>query len=423
MIKREHIKQAIDQIAERSPEIGYSLNEMLGMGIIDSPSEPAVSEDRENLHFLFDGEKVLVNRVLFFNQGTVPIEQGLLIKYGEAMEKDQLQDRAVPSSYKEASQKIHEAGLRLVVTHEIDYAIARTQKQGFSRELIGRLQAIKEGGSALEPMVLYRGTVDVATPAKLVRLQISMDSLMQVADLNMEFFHVRFIIDCLIRGLENNLIACTVNGAVVGLLFLAVKERLLAKDLEIKYIATLRGRTWDSEGQPPKPLKGVGTFLVAGVWLLWKNELPHLKEVVLDSELGARRFYESVGFHSRGLSSFALGPPQGHLLRAIVNMANACSNLKQQAVAELQAIIRKQVKSLRKKPKDEKALSKRRTVLAAIKECLKEEARPEFKEAAIHSLCKFQSRIPESKEIMASLSNRSQKEMKVDQEHATDHCH
>ena len=93
MIKKEHIKQAIEQIARRSPEIGYSLDEMLGMGVIDSPSEPAGPADTENFHFLFDGEKVLVNRVLFFNEGTVPIEQGLLIKYGELVKKQELQDK------------------------------------------------------------------------------------------------------------------------------------------------------------------------------------------------------------------------------------------------------------------------------------------------------------------------------------------
>jgi hypothetical protein len=405
MIKKEHIKQAIDQIAKRSSEIGYSLDEMLGMGVIDSPSEPAGPADTENFHFLFDGEKVLVNRVLFFNEGTVPIEQGLLIKYGELVKKQELQDRGDTSTFREAYGEIHRAGLRLVVTHEIDYAIARIQKQLSPAKLIARLETIKQGGAAAEPMVFYEGIVDVSTPAKLARFEINMDSLMQVADINMEFFHVRFILNCLIRGVENNLIACTVNGSVAGLLFLSVKEHLLAKDLEIKYIATLRGKTWDSGIQSTKPLKGVGTFLVAGVWLLWKNELTTLKQVVLDAELGARNFYESVGFHSRGLSSFVLGPPKGYLLKAILSMANGCSTLKQHAVTEIQKIIRKQVKSLRNKPKDEKALSERKAVIATVKECLTKDARPEFTEAAVQSLFKFQSKIPESKEMLQSLSN------------------
>jgi hypothetical protein len=252
-------------------------------------------------------------------------------------------------------------------------------------------------------MVFYEGIVDVSTPAKLGRFEISMDSLMQVADINMEFFHVRFILNCLIRGVENNLIACMVNGSVEGLLFLAVKEKLFAKDLEIKYIATLRGKTWDSEIHATKPLKGVGTFLVAGVWLLWKNELTTLREVVLDAEQGARKFYESVGFHSRGLSSFVLGPPKGYLLRAILSMANGCRNLNQHTVAEIQKLIRKQVKSLKKKPKDEKALSERKAVIGTVKECLRKDARPEFTEAAVQSLLKFQSRIPESKEMIETI--------------------
>src|SRR5512139_245339 len=129
MIKKEHIKQAIDQIEKRSPEIGYSLDEMLGMGVIDSPSEPDGPADTENFHFLFDGEKVLVNRVLFFNEGTVPIEQGLLIKYGELVKKQELEDQSGTSVYKDASMKIHEAGLRLAVVHEIDYALSRLRKK------------------------------------------------------------------------------------------------------------------------------------------------------------------------------------------------------------------------------------------------------------------------------------------------------
>ena len=417
MIKKEHIKQAIDQIAKRSPDIGYSLDEMLGMGVIDSPSEPAGPAETENFHFLFDGEKVLVNRVLFFNEGTVPIEQGLLIKYGELAKKHELEDKGSTFSYKDASQKIHEAGLRLVVTHEIDYAIARVEQQLLSEKLVSRLETLKEGG-AVEPTVFYRGTVDVSTPAKFTRFEISLDSLMQVADINMEFFHVRFILNCLIRGIENNLLSCMVNGSVVGLLFLAVKERLFAKDLEIKYIATLRGKTWVSEIQPPKALKGVGTFLVAGVWLLWKNELPDLKEVVLDSEIGARRFYESVGFHTRGLSSFALGLPKGYLLRAILSMANRCPNLKQNAAAEIREIIRKEIKALRKKPKGEKALSERKALLAAVDECLEEDARPDFAEAAIQSLRNYQSKIPEAKEIIQSITGLPRKGRKVNQAYA-----
>jgi len=33
--------------------------------------------------------------------------------------------------------------------------------------------------------------------------------------------------------------------------------------------------------------------------MLWKNEMSGLRELVLDAEVGARRFYEAVGFESR----------------------------------------------------------------------------------------------------------------------------
>jgi hypothetical protein len=93
MIKREHIKQAVDAISERNPDIGYSLDEMLGMGLIETALQAEDPRDGENFFFIFNGEKVLVNRVLFFNEGIVPVEQGLLIKYGELVKKQELQDR------------------------------------------------------------------------------------------------------------------------------------------------------------------------------------------------------------------------------------------------------------------------------------------------------------------------------------------
>ena len=87
MIKREHIKQAIDAISMRNKEIGYSLDEMLGMGIINIASGEIDPSGDESYHFFFEGRRVLVNRVLFFQEGTAPIEQGLLIKYGELAQK------------------------------------------------------------------------------------------------------------------------------------------------------------------------------------------------------------------------------------------------------------------------------------------------------------------------------------------------
>jgi hypothetical protein len=426
MIKREHIKQAIDAIARRSPEIGYSLDQMLGMGVIDTAAGADQAMDGDNLHFVFDDEKVLVNRVLFFNEGTVPIEQGLIIKYGELAKKQELQDKSVSLDYRDASAEIHRAGLKLVVTYEIDYAIRRLRRELEDKQaassvsgqkeinhLIDFLEAVKKDERSIEireeggeTPFFYKGVVGVNTPAYFMKFPVSMDSLMQVADINMEFFHVRFVLNCLIRGLENNLMACVAGESIVGMIYLTLREQFFKKDLEIKYLATLRGKTWNPKGLSPKPLKGVGTFLVPGVWMLWKNEMPGLREIVLDAEVGARRFYEAVGFESRGLSSYVLKTPKGYLLRSILTMTHHCRNLRPELIQELAKLIVKEVKGLRKKAKDEEALARRRASISAIQECLKPEIRPELSKAASIALLKYQKKIPESLGILTEYSSK-----------------
>jgi len=426
MIKREHIKQAIDAIARRSPDIGYSLDQMLGMGVIDTAADSDQAVEGDNLHFVFDDEKVLVNRVLFFNEGIVPIEQGLVIKYGELVRKQELQDKTDSFKYRDASADIHRAGLKLVVTYEIDYAIRRLRRELEDKQsppsegrqkqihhLIASLEAMKKDERPIEireedgdPPFFFKGVVDVNTSAYFMKFPISMDTLMQVADINVEFFHVRFVLNCLIRGLENNLMACLAGENLVGLLYLTLREQFFKKDLEIKYLATLRGKTWNPKGLSPKPLKGVGTFLVAGVWMLWKNEMPGLRELVLDAEVGARRFYEAVGFESRGLSGYVLKMPKGYLLRSILTMTHHCRNLRPELVRELVKLIVKEVKGLRKKAKDEEALARRRASISAIQECLKLETRPELSKAASIALLKYQKKIPESLEILTEYSSK-----------------
>jgi hypothetical protein len=426
MIKREHIKQAIDAISRRSPEIGYSLDQMLGMGVIDTAAGADQAMDDDNLHFVFDDEKVLVNRVLFFNEGIVPIEQGLVIKYGELVRKQELQDKSESFSYRDAHAEIHQAGLKLVVIYEIDLAIRRLRRelederspssqsrQKQIRHLIASLEAVKKDERPIEireeesdPAFFYKGVVDASTPAYFMKFPICMDTLMQVADINVEFFHVRFVLNSLLRGLENNLMACVAGENIVGLLYLTLREKFFKKDLEIKYLATLRGKKWNPKGLSPKPLIGVGTFLVAGVWMLWKNEMPGLREIVLDAEVGARRFYDAVGFESRGLSGYVLKAPKGYLLRSILAMTHHCRSMRQDLVQELVKLIVKEVKGLRKKAKDEEALARRRASISAVQECLKPETRPELSKAASIALLKYQKKIPESMEILTGYSSK-----------------
>jgi hypothetical protein len=53
MLKKEHIKQAIEAIADRNAEIGYALDEMLGMGRIHLASPDAEIPAGEDFLFYF----------------------------------------------------------------------------------------------------------------------------------------------------------------------------------------------------------------------------------------------------------------------------------------------------------------------------------------------------------------------------------
>ena len=443
MIKRENIKQAIDAISERDPEIGYSLNEMLGMGQIDVPSYTDKASQGDDLYFLFDRQEVPVKKFLFFNEGAVPIEQLLLIKYGEMIKKQEIQNREDSINYMRAAGEIRKAGLRLMVTHEIDYAIARLQKdlkkpdvgsnstggkptfaEGVSDEfetrnlkletqtnLISFLEDIKQDKLKLEdphtikkgetrPPVSYRGVVDSDTPAHFICLPFCMDSLMQVADMNLEFFHVRFLLNCLVRGLEKNLFICLAARQIVGLVYITLKERMFFKGLEIKFIATLRGKAGIQSESRLKAPKGVGALLVAGVWMLWKTEIAGISEISLDSEIGARRFYEAVGFQPRGLSEYVLRSPKGYLLKTILMMVDNYQDLREGVIKEIETLLKKQVKFLRKKAKNEKQRSAREAAIVSIKEGLKSRGHPQFAETAISALIKYKKKIPESEELI-----------------------
>ena len=422
MLKRENIKQAIDAISERAPEIGYSLNEMLGTGQIDVPLQG------DDLHFLFDKEKVLINKFLYFNEGTVPIEQGLLIKYGEMIKKQELQNKEHPPNYIQAAKEIQKAGLKLMVIHEIDYALTRlrdrpgrletktsltdygnTEMESVDTEtgLISFLKKIKKNNLTLktdleakDSSILYRGVVDDTKPAYFMGFPFCMDSLIQVAEMNLEFFHVRFLLNCLSRGRGKNLFVCLIEGKILGLVYLTLKERTFYKGLEIRYIATLGGKVSDPAESTFHMPRGVGVFLVAGVWMLWKTRFGNINEIFLDSEIGARRFYEAVGFKSRGLSGYVLKDPKGYLLRAILIMANNYMDLRKSVVEEIGTVIEKQAKLLRRKAKSEKEQTVRSIVIGSIKECLKSEAHPEFVRVAIGILSKYKKKIPEAEKLI-----------------------
>ncbi|UCF93310.1 MAG: histone deacetylase [Desulfobacterales bacterium] len=417
MIKRENIKQAIEAIAQRNPEIGYSLDEMLGTGAIGVPSSPAQTSKDPTLYFLFQGEQVPIRKYQYFNEGTVPLEQRLLIKYGELAQKQKIAAQGGPVDYRQAARKIRAAGLLLMVTHEIDYAMARVQSTwtrasegaGSSRvqtALLSWLEKIKGPDPTLKipppdlhegsaPAPRFQGVVDYVTPAEFQPFPFSMETLLQVAALNLEFFHVRFVLNCLVQGAANRLFACLVEGQIQGLIFLNLKTQFLSKGLEIKYLATVGGQAQDPAGPTPKKVKGVGTFLVAGTWLLWKTRLPDVKEISLDAEIGANRFYRSIGFHPRRLCEFVLKNPRGFLLRAIWIMAGNCRDVPPGLRAALEGLIIAQFKILRQKAHRPEDRAYRKWIVAFLKFGLQSETHPEFVRSILQNLFRYQKAIPE----------------------------
>lgn len=428
MIKKENLKQAIDAISARNPETGYSLNEMLGTGQIDVTPQLENASQTDDFHFLFDREKVSINKFLYFNEGIAPIEQGMLIKYGELVKKQEVLNRENSFNYMKAAEEIRDAGLKYMVTHEIDFALARLKKRhgiletnarhpnlehpGMentpgSGKLISFLGKLKLDNETLEipgkgddPAVLYKGVVNADTPSYFICFPFCMDSLMQVAAMNLEFFHVRFLLNCLIQGLEKNLFICMVDRKILGLIYLTLKEQLFYKGLEIKFVATLRGKAYNQTESSTRVFKGVGTFLVSGVWMLWKTQVPEVREIFLDSEIGAMGFYEAIGFQSRRLSQYALRTPKGQLVKAILIMANNSRDLGGRAIGEICAVMEKQIKGLRKKAKNEKQRSARKAVIASVKESLKSRTHPELAETTLSMLRKYRDKITESEELI-----------------------
>ena len=435
MLKKEHIRQAIEALSKRDPEIGYTLDEMLSTGRIVPMAAHSDSQSGEDFHFIIDGVPVAVRRVTFFNAGTAPIEERLLIKYGEVAKKQQYVMQSTGMNFLEAARDIRESGIRFMVTHEIDHAVvqlknrirkadqdscvstagprtmdAKRDETGNWQQMVHRLESIKtnqqdlstrlsveKGDAGLDPC--YQGALNIDAPALFVRFPFCMEALMQVAELNLEFFHVRFLLSCLTRGLGDSLFACIVDNRIEGMVYLTFKKAYFSRAVEIRYIATVRGRSNIEKDSLPRVLKGVGTLLVAGVWLIWKTRYREAKDLLLDSEVGARSFYEAIGFHSRGFSEFVLKHPKGRLATAILDLAARCPELPGSLVDDISSVIKEQFRILRKKGRRKHINMNRQLALDSIKACFQGGAHTALAETAMRELSRYQSAIPESADL------------------------
>jgi len=420
-IKHEHIKQAVDAIASRDRAIGRALDTLLGMGRIRVPAGDGQT-DGGDFFFLFDGQPVRVPKFVFLNEGGAPIEERLLVKYGELVQKQLLTEKGPPVSYAAAARMIRRHGLQLMVRHEIDYAVDRLKRRQAStgphdrfrpspEKTVGttgliefldsmRQQATAGPGSHGQP-VIYRGTVDKGRTAYFTPFPYTLDALVQVADINLEFFHVRFLLNALVRGLGATVFACVVNDRIVGMLQLVEKKALFYRALELRYIATLRGLRADREPWRPIPVKGVGRFLVACAWLLWRQRFPACREIVLDSELGARHFYESTGFQAKGMHRFVIGGPPAGLLKTILEIASDRQDLTAGTLAALCRLVRKHVTRLGKSGRRRPDPRLRQEILDLVRFCMGPRCPPRVAETAALALQRLRGCVAESEALLS----------------------
>ncbi|MBI5897314.1 MAG: histone deacetylase, partial [Desulfobacterales bacterium] len=398
-------KQAIDAIAARDAEIGYSLAELFGTGRIDVPVGPHPTNDPQLFYFTFDQQWVVVDKNSLFNEGLAAIEQPLIVKYGEMAKKLALFTADRKAGYATASQTIREAGLHLLVRHELDRALQQRDRQGGGAQAAATdvLEQLRGNGpeealprDAADPRVLFHGAVNADDPAFYMALPYTREALMQVADLQLPFFSVRFVLRCLRNGTAPHLFACLVNGAIAGLVYLGFKSSLFYKGLEIKYIASAQHRP-EGVFQTRPVHRGVGTFLMAGTWLLWKNYHPGVREILLDSEIQASSFYESIGFEKRRPYVYSLTRPAGRLTYALAVMVDRSRTVSPAVLGEMAAVIKDQVRLLaRSKPAD----PRRELALHFLKLCLLSRSRPDLARSAAQGLLKYKSRVPESTSLL-----------------------
>ena len=420
MLRKENLKQAIDAIAAKDPEAGYTLNDLFGAGRIDLAGQEETAAPAGLLYFQFDHQRVAVKKINLFMQGSAAIEQQLLIQYGELVQRQALQAGGKGADYRQAEQLVKQAGLRYLVRYEIKLALeqapteARQARDGLdgqpptpldAKRLLARLDGKdwreELPRDAADPLVLFEGAVDADTKALFAYFPYTMSALLQAADLDLTFFSVRFILDCLNRGAAQNLFACLVDGQINGLLYLRRKSARLGESLEIKYIASANDarQSWlDSHTRH----RGVGSFLVAGVWLLWKSRMGWAREISLDAESQAMTFYEGIGFHKKRPYVYALDQPAAYLLNALVVMADRSRSLPSGVVNQVLNLIQPQVRLLaRRKPGNQK----RAEALAFVKLCLLSRFRPQLAKTAARLLLRHKDRIPEAESLLDIAAN------------------
>jgi len=358
MIRREALQAAVSRIAELDPAAGHELAGHLASGLLRPGPAPAAPGEDPVLEFL--GEPVPVHRHQLIHQGAEAVLERLALRYGELLRQRQQPLAAEVWQRDRQRREARRAGLNYLLDLRLDEEIARYQaeleRRPYDEHLSANLTLLEDlrgdfPGDALpwnpaHGTVFFKGVVEVDTSALFVQLPINRDSLLQIADRDLEFFNLRLVLDVLRRGQHRNLFACVVHGRLAGMILVGATDGAGPLDLEIRYLATAHGGPHGHPARGEWVHRGAGAMLLAGAWLLWRIYEPNLAGLVAHAEPAAVNFYESLGFAHAQPHVYRLEDPRGHFLRNIVAMANRRAGLPDNVLHEISFMVRRQARAL-----------------------------------------------------------------------------
>jgi acetoin utilization deacetylase AcuC-like enzyme len=381
MIKREHLNMAIEAIHAVDPEAGYGLRELFDTARITLPAVEALSDSgsvERGFSFYFEGERVDVPKTAFVAEGIATLEQSLVFKLGELRQKQARAADWTSGNVRQLAGDIRRAGAEQVV----DYELQRMAVWPDDLDEPFRMPDPNSDGPH------FSGHLAGGQPARFVPLTLNRETLLQTAGQRFEFFTVRFLLECWSKGTLPWIYACISRQQILGLVMLELHGNTVNTRLEIKYIARRMPQYLDIETPP----KGVGTFMLAGVWMLWQTFHPDARHIFLDGEVGARRFYLDGGFREQRACRYLMETPRGYLLAAIADMADDIRLPTGRLRLRVEALIGASIRRLGRvfKSRD------RASDLRFITRCLMSRLQPYPATTALTLLLKYHRRIPEA---------------------------
>jgi acetoin utilization deacetylase AcuC-like enzyme len=381
MIKREHLKMAIDAISAVDRESGYGLLELFEAARISVPAAEdghARSSGGWEFHYYFEGERVDIPKTAFVAEGIATLEQSLVLKLGELREKQIRASNWVSGNVRKLADDIRRAGAELVVDHELH----RLQVPPTDLDAPLRMPDPKSAGPH------FSGHLSGGQPARFMPLPLSRAMLLQAAGQRFEFFNVRFLLRSWSDETLPWVFACISQQRILGMVKLQLHRHPVNTRIEVKYIARRMPQHHDIDTPP----KGVGTFLLAGVWMLWHTFHPDARHIFLDGEVNARKFYMDCGFREQRSCRYVLEKPAGYLLTAIADMADEARSPEGRLQPGLEALISASIKGMYRVSRGRGRVS----ALMFIKRCLMSRHQPYPATTALTLLLKCRQRIPEA---------------------------